>query len=331
LQCSFSAKKRSPIMKYSQLSQEGRYFLSSLKARGISVPEIAKALNRAPSTLYRELHRNERPKQDRYTPLEAHSYATARRRRERRGSRYPKECWDAVSSLLQYQWSPEQIAGSFERFGLWPISYQTIYRWIKKDRRRGGMLYCDLRIMPKRRRKRYGSDDSRGVLRGKRMISDRPTIVDSRLEFGHWEGDTVMGKDRHQAILTLVERMTGLTRMAKLSNRTAGNTLKALSEIISREPQLFKTITFDNGTEFHSYKELEAQFPVLCYFANPHHPWERGSNENLNGLLRQYFPKGYSLSYIGQTKVSRICARLNSRPRKRFGFRSPKEVAHAFV
>ena len=160
------------------------------------------------------------------------------------------------------------------------------------------------------------------------MISTRPTNIESRLEFGHWEGDTVTGKDRHQAILTLVERMTGLTRMAKLSNRTANNTLKALSTIISKEPYMFKTITFDNGTEFHSYKKLEEQFPVICYFANPHHPWKRGSNENLNGLLRQYIPKGHSLSYIGQTKIQRICARLNSRPRKRLGFRSPKEVAY---
>jgi IS30 family transposase len=264
-------------MTYSQLSLDERYFLSSLKARGVSIPQIAKALGRSPSTLYRELRRNERPTQNRYTPFEANSYATARRRRERRGSHYPSECWDSVYLLLQQQWSPEQIVGHFARYDQWPISLQTIYRYIKKDRKRGGSLFRALRIMPKRRRKRYGSDDSRGVLRGKRMISMRPASIESRLEFGHWEGDTVMGKDRHQAILTLVERMTGLTRMAKLSNRTAEITLKALSVIISKEPHLFKTITFDNGTEFHSYKKLEERFPVLCYFANPHHPWERGS------------------------------------------------------
>lgn len=314
-------------MTYSQLSQDERYFLSSMKARGISIPKIANALRRSPSTLYRELRRNERPKQNTYTPFEANSYATARRRRERRGSHYPSECWSSVYLLLQQQWSPEQIAGHFKRYDQWPISFQTIYRNIKKDRKRGGVLFRELRIMPKRRRKRYGSDDSRGVLRGKRMISTRPINIESRLEFGHWEGDTVMGKDRHQAILTLVERMTGLSRMAKLSNRTAKNTLKALSAIISKEPYLFKTITFDNGTEFHSYKKLEDQFPVICYFANPHHPWERGSNENLNGLLRQYIPKGHSLSYIGQTKIQRICTWLNSRPRKRLGFHSPKEIA----
>ena len=313
-------------MKYSQLSLEERYFLSSLKARGVSVPDIAKALGRAPCTIYRELRRNERPKQGRYTPFEAHSYATARRRRERRGSHYPPECWDLVYELLELQWSPEQIAWYLENHGLFSISFHTIYRRIRKDRRRGGTLFRNLRFMPKRRRKRYGSDDSRGVLRGKRNISERPARIDGRMEFGHWEADTVLGKDRHQCVLTLVERMTGLSRIAKLPNRTAAHATAAIARIISAEPDRFKTITFDNGTEFHSYKKLEAAFPVTCYFANPHHPWERGSNENFNGLLRQYIPKGRSLDYIGQRKLDAICERLNYRPRKRLAFRSPQEV-----
>ena len=313
-------------MTYSQLSLEERYFLSALKARGVSVPDIAKALGRAPCTIYRELHRNERPTQDRYTPFEAHSYATARRRRERRGSHYPPECWSLVFELLDIQWSPEQIAHYLANSGQFSISSQTIYRWIRKDRRRGGSLYKNLRIMPKRRRKRYGSDDSRGILRGKRNISERPPSINDRLEFGHWEADTVLGKDRHQCVLTLVERMTGVSRLAKLPNRTASHAAAAMARIISAEPDLFKTITFDNGTEFHSYRKLESLFLVTCYFANPHHPWERGSNENFNGLLRQYLPKGHSLDYIGQRKLDVICERLNYRPRKRLAFRSPQEV-----
>lgn len=312
-------------MTYSQLSQEERYFLSSHLARGESIPSIAKELGRAASTLYRELRRNLRPT-GYYAAFVAHSYASARRRRERRGSQYPPECWDLVYELLELQWSPEQIAWYLEDHGLFSISFQTIYRWIRKDRRRGGALYQNLRIMPKRRRKRRGSDDSRGVLRGKRYISERPAQVNDRLEFGHWEADTVLGKDRHQCVLTLVERMTGLSRLAKLPNRTAAHATAAIAKIIRAEPDRFKTITFDNGTEFHSYKELEAAFPVTCYFANPHHPWERGSNENFNGLLRQYIPKGRSLSYIGERKLDAICERLNYRPRKRLSFRSPQEV-----
>jgi IS30 family transposase len=160
------------------------------------------------------------------------------------------------------------------------------------------------------------------------MISDRPEAINARSEFGHWEADTVMGKDKHQCILTLVERKTGLARIAKLNNRTAKLVLRALARIISKEPHLFKTITFDNGTEFHSYKELERRFNVICYFANPHHPWERGSNENFNGLLRQYLPKGQPLDYIGEVKLDVICRRLNTRPRKRLGFISPQEVTY---
>lgn len=315
-------------MTYSQLSKEERYFLSSLLARGASVPSIAKEMGRSPSTLYRELHRNRRPS-GRYAAFVANSYSTARRRRTRRGSQFPQECWDLIAKLLKVQWSPEQISNSLRLSGQVSISFQSIYRWICKDRRHGGTLFKNLRIMPKRRRKRYGSDDSRGVLRGKRLISERPDYINDRREIGHWEADTVMGKDRHQCILTLVERSTGQARMAKLPNRTASLTIGALSSIIRSQPNMFKTITFDNGTEFHSYKLLEDRFPITCYFANPHHPWERGSNENFNGLLRQYAPKGSSLNSLSPQKLSAICFRLNTRPRKRLGFKSPQEVFYA--
>lgn len=312
-------------MTYSQLSQEERYFLSSHLAIDDSIPSIAKELGRASSTLYRELARNLRPS-GHYAAFVADSYSTARRRRNRRGSQYPGECWELVSELLKLQWSPEQISNHLINTGQFSISFQTIYRWIRKDRRRGGTLYQNLRIMPKRRRKRYGSNDSRGVLPGKRLISERPAQINDRLEFGHWEADTVLGEDRHQCVLTLVERMTGAARMAKLPNRTASLATAAIVRIVGAEPAKFKTITFDNGTEFHSYKKIEELFPTICYFANPHHPWERGSNENFNGLLRQYIPKGRSLAYIGARKLDAICERLNSRPRKRHGFRSPQEV-----
>lgn len=322
-----SAKKRGHIMKpYSQLSQEERYFFSTLKARGVSIPRIAKELDRAPSTLYRELKRNIRPTTGYYQAYIADSYAIARRRRSRRGSRFSKECWDLVVKLLAQEWSPEQVSRHLEKNHLFSISFQTIYRMIRKDRRHGGTLFKFLRIMPKQRRKHYRSDDSRGVLRGKRLISERPAIINDRSEPGHWEADTVMGKDKHQCVLTLVERMTGEARLAKLSNRTAANACAAITKIIRSEPYRFKSITFDNGTEFHSYKKLESQFPIVCYFANPHHPWERGTNENFNGLLRQYIPKGHSLDYIGNRKLAFFCDRLNNRPRKRFDFRSPQEV-----
>ena len=314
-------------MNYSHLSQEERYFLSTNFTRGRSIPEIAREMGRSPSTLYRERRRN-LCSLGCYTAANAQSYATARRRRSRRGSHYPQECWTMIYSLLKIQWSPEQISNCMMKAGSYKISFQTIYRTIRKDRCRGGYLHRNLRIMPKRRRKRYGRPDSRGVLAGKRLISERPKSIETRKELGHWEGDTVMGNDQHQCVLTLVERKSGLARMVKLNNRTAALTNAAIFQIIKDDPKLFKTITFDNGTEFHSYREIETNFPVKCYFTNPHHPWERGTNENYNGLLRQYLPKRMPLDYIGPGKIKRICDHLNLRPRKRLGYKSPQEIAY---
>lgn len=317
-------------MNYTQLSQDERYYISRMRAKKVSFNQIAKDLGRATSTVSREFNRNLRPS-GRYAAFVAHSYATARRRKSRRGSHYPQECWQLVFSLLQEKWSPEQIADHLEANGLYSISFQSIYRVIRTDRRRGGFLFTNLRIMPKPRRKCYGSLDSRGVLRGKRPISERPAYINDRLEFGHWEADTVMGCDRHQCFLTLVERKSGFNRTVKLKSRTAKNVTRALIALISAEPNLFKTITFDNGTEFHSYKVIEDMFGVICYFANPHAPWERGCNENFNGLLRQYFPKGFSLNYIGKAKTRFVSEQLNNRPRKRLGFKTPKEVLYGSV
>jgi IS30 family transposase len=322
----FSVNRKEIILRsYVQLSQEERYFFSSHVAAGHSIPKIAKEMNRSPSTLYREFRRNLRPS-GRYAAYVAHDYTTARRRRERRGSQFSHDNWAIIFGLIDIEWSPQQISNQLKDLGYFSISFQTIYRYIRKDRRKGGVIYKKLRILSKYGRKRYRSNDNRGVLKGKRMISERPESINRRLEFGHWEADTVMGKDRFQCILTLVERKTGLARIAKIPHRTAKLTIKAIAKIIKAEPELFKTITFDNGTEFHSYKVLERMFSITCYFANPHHPWERGCNENFNGLLRQYFPKGESLSYIGETKLFLICIRLNNRPRKRHGYKSPNEV-----
>ena len=315
---------------YTQLSQDERYYISAQRARKVSFSEIARDLGRATSTVTREFKRNRRPSGS-YAAFVAHSYATARRHRSHRKSHFPKECWLLIESLLEKKFSPEEISDRLASWGLYDISFQSIYRVIRIDRRRGGFLFMNCRVIPKRRRKRYGSIDHRGVLQGKRSISERPDYINNRSEFGHWEGDTVMGKDKHQCFLTLVERKSGLNRMLKLKNRSAKNVTKALISLIAAEPHIFKSITFDNGTEFHSYKVIEDMFGVICYFANPHHPWERGSNENFNGLLRQYFPKRTSLSYIGSVKTKQVSDQLNDRPRKRLGFKSPKEVFYANI
>lgn len=311
-------------MNYSQLSLDERSYISH-RHRSLSFAEIAKNLGRSTSTIAREYKRNLRPSGS-YAAYVANSYATARRHASRRGSHFPTSYWKTVENLIREDLSPEQVLSKIKTLNLKTISIQSIYRYIKKDRKNGGNLYLHLRIMPKERRKKYKSDDSRGRLRGKLNISARPQCINTRSEFGHWEGDTVMGKDRHQCIVTLVERKIGLNRIAKIDNRTAENVNIALTKIICKEPYLFKTITFDNGTEFHGYKKLEETTKIICYFANPHHPWERGCNENFNGLLRQYFPKGKTLSNISNEYFMFISNKLNRRPRKRLGFKSPKEA-----
>jgi len=183
-----------------------------------------------------------------------------------------------------------------------------------------------MRQATKKRRKRRGDYDSRGRLAGKRHISERPPEVESRQVPGPWEIDTVMGDyhGRHSA-LTVVERRTGYLQMGKLERHCAADATARTIELIRKQRDRFKTITADNGTEFHSYKQVEEATGVEFYFATPHHSWERGTNENTNGLIRQYLPKKTSLAQITQAGCDAVAAKLNSRPRKRLGFNTPEE------
>ena len=163
-------------------------------------------------------------------------------------------------------------------------------------------------------------------LAGKRHISERPAEVEARREFGHWEIDTVKGNDQaRHSVVTLVERSTGYTVIGKLERHTARDATARIVELIGRHPGLVATVTADNGTEFHSYREIEAATGALFYFATPHHSWERGTNENTNGLLRQYLPKRQSMAHVTQADCDAIAAKLNSRPRKRLGYKTPEE------
>ena len=317
-------------MNYTQLSQEERYNMCALLGKGFSIPEVAKAMGRAPSTLYRERQRNLRPTGC-YAAQVAHSYATARRRRVRKKSQFSKSQWKLIISLLKLRYSPEQISGTIKLRHGFTISHETIYRLLRKNRRLGGVLFMRMRIMSKLRKKRYKSIDNRGILSGKRPLSDRPEEANNRIEVGHWEVDTVEGATKTEALLTIVDRKSGLGFIEKLPRKNAKEATKAIVRIIRRSPSSFKTLTFDNGTEFHSYKEIEKRYPVVCYFAQPYHPWERGCNENFNGLLRQYFPKRASTTNYSNAKIKGIQDALNSRPRKRLGYYSPIEVFNADI
>ena len=244
-----------------------------------------------------------------------------RRKKSRRNSQYGEEEWKEVEERLREGWSPEQIRG---RLGERMMSHETMYRYILEDRKRGGSLYLNLRGARKKRRKRYGRKDSRGRLAGKRMIEERPGVVERRSRIGDWEMDTVMGKGK-ACVVTCVERKSGYVLIGKLADRTVKETNRKIIERLGKQEGKVKTITMDNGTEFHGYKEIEEKTGVEIYFANPHHAWERGSNENANGLIRQYLPKGVSMTDLTQMECNWIAEKLNNRPRKRLGFKTPNE------
>jgi len=206
------------------------------------------------------------------------------------------------------------------------MSVETIYRYLRLDRREGGQLWRSLRIVSKFGRKRRGSPETRGRLIGKRHISERPAVVERRLQIGHWEGDTVIGADQRHCVLTLIERASGFSIIKKLTARNVQQANQAMRRAIRRLSGHFRTITLDNGTEFHGYEDVEAETGVAFYFATPYHSWERGTNENTNGLIRQYLPKGSCFKNVTQADCDRIARELNDRPRDRLGFRTPTEV-----
>src|SRR5687768_4551650 len=315
-------------MDYRQLSTEERYQIGALRRQGCTSRQIAEMLQRHPSTISREVKRNVTPHDGAYRPSFAVEMTSGRRPRSRRNARYGPTHFAPIAALLEQRWSPEQIVGRRRLLRLPVMSHETIYLWIWRDKRAGGSLWRYLRGACKRRRKRYGRNDSRGRLAGKRPIHDRPQVVARRRRFGDWEADTVHGKGK-PCIATAVERKSGLVRIGPLPRATVDQTNARLIALLAHEPHPVRTITSDNGVEFHGYKALERALGTTVYFATPHHAWERGTNENTNGLIRQYLPKGTPLGHLTQTLCNAIASHLNHRPRRRLGFRTPHEVYYS--
>ena len=311
-------------MSYHQITSDERYKIAALLWQGLNYSEIAKALGRHRSSIMREVKRNLCNDGD-YRAEKAARRTRQRRRETRRKWQFSDTHLQMVSALLRLDWSPEQIAGWLKRSRVLSISHQTIYRFVWYDRCNGGYLHTHLRQARKKWRKRYRSDDSRGVLPGKRHISERPPGAENRSRFGHWEIDTVMGARDTHCIVTLVERKSGITIIGKLAARTTAELNRRVAKLAQREERPFFTITADNGTEFHAYEQLEQTIGTCFYFATPHHSWERGSNENTNGLIRQYLPKGKTMAQLTQRDCDAIARKLNTRPRKRLGYKTPEQ------
>jgi IS30 family transposase len=318
-------------MRYHQLTPEDRYTLAAYRKQvpRLSAAEIGRRMGRDRSTISRELRRNCCAHDGGYRAGRAQEQAHARRKRSRRNSHFGPEEWKLVEMLLKEKLSPEQISGRLRALGLFEISHETIYSYVWRDKKRGGTLYRYLR-QPFKRRKRYGSYERRGRVTGKRYISERPTAVEDRSEIGHWEIDTVIGTPDGHCVASLVERVIGVVLIGKLRRRNVAALNKRVIEFIKEHPGLFLSITADNGTEFHGYREIEQATGVPIYFATPYHSWERGTNENTNGLIRQYLPKRTSMKHLTQAQCNTIAGSLNNRPRKRHGYRTPLEVLSQF-
>lgn len=317
--------------KYIQITSEERYIISYLKKQGLNFSEIAHETGRHRSTISREFARNTCWVTDgSYRPSKAQRRTRARRSRSRRNKHYRDADFSEVRRLLRKKWSPEQITGYLRNNNQLAFSHETIYLYIWNDKANGGNLWTHLRCAQKRRRKRYRAYDSRGRLADKRHISERPHTVESRRFKGHWEIDTVMGRGSTDCIVTIVVRKTGFLVIGKLKDRTTASLNKRTIKLINNLPTRFMTITADNGTEFHQYKQIESATGTQFYFANPYHSWERGTNENANGLIRQYLPKGASMELLTQQQCEVIAQKLNTRPRKRLGYLTPEECLYDY-
>ncbi len=307
---------------YTQLTQEERYQIYILKKANHSRMQIAQMLERDKSTICRELRRNRGLKG--YRPKQAHHLAVARRH-AKAAPRIDDPTWEQVETLIRQEWSPEQITGRLKREQGVAISHEWIYQYIYANKRSGGELYRCLRCQ-KVRRKRYGVYSRRGIIPNQVSIEDRPAIVDAKRRFGDWEGDTVIGKGHRGALVTLVERKAQYTVIRAVRHKTATLVRKAVKQGLAPHKARVHTITYDNGREFTDHEGMASDLDARIYFAHPYASWERGLNENTNGLIRQYFPKDRDLTTVTETEIEHVMNKLNHRPRKTLGFRTPHEV-----
>lgn len=307
-------------MVYTHLTQDQRYQIEALLKAGHTQAQVARILARAPSTICRELRRNRSPGL-RYEAMQAQTLASIRARACANAPQIKLDCWQKALERLVEKWSPDAVAGRLRLEGHHRISHMTIYRRIRADREAGGSLWRHLRCH-RRSYMRRGDGRIRARPVGGKPIELRPGIVQSRATFGHWEGDTMLDRGLRSALVTLAERKSRYVLAAKVSKRHAALVRRAVNRLLAPCAELAQTLTLDNGKEFSEHQELN----IDCYFARPYASWQRGTVENVNGLLRQYFPRSRKLANVRSDDVTRAVNKLNHRPRKCLGYRTPHEV-----
>jgi IS30 family transposase len=306
---------------YKHLSREERYQIHSLLKAKQTISEIARLLDRHRSTISREVNRGRG--QRGYRAQQACTKAQDTSQGSRNARRVDAKVWADVDCYLRLQWSPEQIANKFE------VSHESIYLHVYADKAAGGNLHKNLRSQKPRRKRHLCGRDRRGHIPNRCPISERPAHIEARKQVGHWEGDTVIGAGHNQAVVTLVERKSGYAKIIKVANKTADLVSQAIEDALQPLSARVKTLTVDNGKEFAYHQKVDAALDMQTFFADPYCSWQRGSNENFNGLLRQYIPKKRCMQTVTDEELAMIENRLNHRPRKRLGFKTPHEVFHA--
>ena len=309
-------------MSYTQLTKAARYQISALVKAGQTQTQIAMIIGCHKSTISRELTRN--PSKTGYWPAHAQTLAQGRRRQSHQ-VRIGAQTWQSVERLIGQDWSPEQVTERLRLERQPSVSPERIYLYIYAEQRRGGTLYRHLRSQKKQRR-RYRGYQKRGQIPNRVSIEERPAIVAQKKRIGDWEWDLIVGEQRKSALLTASERKSKLTLLSKLANKSAPELRdRSIARFTPFKERVF-TITLDNGKEFCEHEAIAKSLGARIYFAHPYASWERGLNENTNGLLRQYFPKGTDLSQLTDAELQRVEDLLNNRPRKTLGYRTPNEI-----
>ena len=308
---------------YHHVTQDIRSQIYALKAIGTSLHKISAIVGRHVSTVSREIKRNTGGRGYRYKQADA----KAVERREN-ASRTPQKLTPTLVTIIEKnlleKWSPDQISGRLKEKNIASISHETIYQHIWRNKRAGGVLYKQLRHNGKKYNKRSSGKAGRGCIPNRVDITERPKIVEQKTRIGDWEGDTVISAVSKAALLTVVDRHSKFTRIKKIGRKTAENVRIAMKEVMNSLPVY--TVTYDNGMEFAAHQGIAADLNAQCYFAAPYHSWERGLNEHTNGLIRQYLPKSMDFKDVTDDEIQVIEDRLNNRPRKILGYKTPMEV-----
>lgn len=309
-------------MSYKQLTQDQRYVISALEKRNCNQNEIADEVDVNPSTISRELRRNS--EDGHYDPEHAQKQAE-QRRTDKGTTRLDNDDWCMIEQLIQKEWSPEQISGRMEKNEEIQVSHSWIYQYIWADKEAGGDLHEHLRH-DNENRQEYGTKDHHPAIKNRTPIDQRPEVVAQRDRVGDWEADTIIGKGHKGVVMTLVERKTRLTLIRVMEGKTAEEAGQKIVQALSHHKDRVHTVTNDNGGEFATHERTAEELDADVYFADPYASWQRGTVENMNGLIRQYLPKDEPLDEVSNKEAIRIQMKINSRPRKRLNWKTPFEA-----